>query len=90
MYNAINKIKKPDMWMKTLVLIQNGHNGPVSKIARELDSHYSYIAGVVNSFEELNWAIVKKVGRMKMIHLTEEGRTLAHHLNEVLNILRGI
>ncbi len=67
------------------------HNakGPIyaSSLAKSVDCTYSHVVKILQHMEQSNLISFQKTGRLKLLALTKEGRTVAEHINQVKNLL---
>lgn len=54
------------------------------EIAQEIETSYAHCCGIIKELEEDGYLKRKKIGRRKIIELTEEGKTLADKLIEAI------
>ena len=77
--------EKPSMMLLGL------HNakGPIyaSSLAKSVDCTYSHVVKILQYMETSGLINFEKTGRLKLLTLTKEGRTIAEHINEVRNLL---
>ena len=55
----------------------------LSEIAKETGTTYVYITNFVSSLLEKGYVSVESKGKKKMVRLTEKGREIASHLEEI-------
>ncbi len=76
---------------KPAMMLLGLHNakGPVyaSSLAKGVDCTYSHVVKVLQQMEQARLINFEKTGRLKLLTLTKEGRTVAEHINQVKNLL---
>lgn len=76
---------------KPALMLLGLHNakGPMyaSSLAKSVDCTYSHVVKILQHMEESNLITFKKTGRLKLLELTKEGRSVAEHINELRNLL---
>lgn len=74
-----------DKPVQMLVLLKKG-NGPkyATQVSKGVDCTYSHTIKVLDKFKELGFVEFEKRGRIKLIHLTENGEEMAHDFEGIL------
>jgi DNA-binding MarR family transcriptional regulator len=76
---------------KPVMMLLGLHNakGPLyaSNLAKSVDCTYSHVVKILQYMEKANLITFEKTGRLKLLNLTKEGRTIAEHMNQVKNLL---
>ncbi len=76
---------------KPAMMLLGLHNakGPVyaSNLAKSVDCTYSHVVKILQHMEKSNLITFEKTGRLKLLNLTKEGKTVAEHVNQVKNML---
>lgn len=76
---------------KPAMILLGLHNtkGPIyaSSLAKSVDCTYSHVVKILQQMEQSNLITFEKTGRLKLLTLTKEGKTIAEHINEVRNLL---
>lgn len=74
----------------SLILLALNKNNNIEKtvscLVKDADSVFAHVTNTISSFKKENIVTSKKMGRKKIITLTEKGKQLAKLLEEVLNI----
>lgn len=58
-----------------------------SSLAKVVDCTYSHVVKILQDMQRANIVEFKKQGRLKIIVLTEKGKTLAKHVEEIRKVL---
>lgn len=74
---------------KMLVKLKRGDANYASALSREVDCTYSHTVKVLDRFKEHGLVTFNKAGRKKLIELTEDGRELADHMDNVISSING-
>jgi len=76
---------------KPAMMLLGLHNakGPIyaSSLAKSVDCTYSHVVKILQHMETSGLINFEKTGRLKLLTLTKEGRTIAEHINQVKNLL---
>ena len=76
---------------KPALMLLGLHNskGPIyaSSLAKSVDCTYSHVVKILQHMEVSGLITFEKTGRLKLLTLTKEGKTIAEHINEVKNLL---
>ena len=76
---------------KPALMLLGLHNakGPVyaSSLAKNVDCTYSDVVKILQQMEQASLVNFEKTGRLKLLTLTKEGKTVAEHVNQVKNLL---
>lgn len=76
---------------KPAMMLLGLHNAksPVyaSTLAKSVDCTYSHVVKILQHMEKSSLITFEKTGRLKLLNLTKEGRTIAEHINQVKNLL---
>lgn len=78
--------KKPAMILVALRK-QGGRNKYGSVLAKEVDCTYSHAVKILQEMEKAKLVSFEKQGRIKTIALTENGETVAEHIERIKQIL---
>ena len=58
-----------------------------SSLAKSVDCTYSHVVKILQHMETSGLVTFEKTGRLKLLTLTKDGKTVAEHINEVRNLL---
>jgi len=79
--------KKPTLILLTLYLDETAKYG--SKLAKKTDCTYSHTVKILKTLEKYKLIEFEKVGRKKMIKLTNKGKEVAGYINKVKDLLKS-
>jgi predicted transcriptional regulator len=77
--------RKPAMIL--VALRQNTRNKYGSVLAKEVDCTYSHAVKILQEMEKAKLVSFQKQGRIKTISLTEDGNTVAEHIEKIKQLL---
>jgi predicted transcriptional regulator len=77
--------RKPAMIL--VALRNNSKNRYGSVLAKEVDCTYSHAVKILQEMEKNKLVVFEKKGRIKTISLTENGETVADHIDRIKNLL---
>ena len=70
----------------TMMLIKLRENqGPMyaSSLAKSIDCTYSHIVKILNEIEKKKLVVFEKHGRLKLLHLTKKGESIADNIEKI-------
>jgi predicted transcriptional regulator len=65
------------------LFLKSRESAYLSEIAKETGTTYVYITNFVSRLKEKGLVLVEPKGKKKMVKLTEKGRELASHVEEI-------
>ncbi len=60
----------------------------LSNVSKEIDCTFCYATKIMDDFKSLEIVTFKKEGRTKLITLTEKGKRLASHVEEMQKLIK--
>ncbi|MCF7866353.1 hypothetical protein K9L67_01835 [Candidatus Woesearchaeota archaeon] len=58
-----------------------------SSLAKDVDCTYSHVVKILQEMEKANIVTFKKEGRLKILELTEKGKEIAGHVEQIMSKL---
>lgn len=58
-----------------------------SSLAKQVDCTYSHVVKILHEMEKANIVTFKKEGRLKILELTEKGKAIADHVDQIMTKL---
>ena len=76
---------------KPTLMLLGLHNAKVpvyaSSLAKSVDCTYSHVVKILQHMEKSNLLTSEKTGRLKILTLTKEGRTVAEHMSQIKGMI---
>ncbi|MCF7872432.1 winged helix DNA-binding protein [Candidatus Woesearchaeota archaeon] len=58
-----------------------------SSLAKQVDCTYSHVVKILQEMEKANIVSFKKEGRLKILQLTDKGKEIADHVEQIMSKL---
>ena len=72
-----------------ILLRDNETQWHLSKIAKNSDTTYVYVTGLIRKLEKAGFLTIEPKGKKRIVKLTEKGIKVANTINELENVLEN-
>ena len=82
-------VLKVDRWQDVMNVLYQEENKSISDINRTIEMTYSHTSAIISELLRFKLINVKKVGRVKLVTLTEQGKKIGYCCAEINTYLFG-